>query len=583
MLLDQTQGTEMERLWNLLGELSSQLSHNRQQTEELHRRADELRSQAVHSQTGFTLRRFNVDVSKEEFESELERLNVSLVMENQSLQQENRQLSSLLKDYESTLDAVMSKFRAYAHASQQHDLELTRHYESLLLSLPVALPPAPPLLPATTDDPSAAAAPASIDPATLQASLGHLASLIRKAMRSLHGEDPEDSTSPLLDPVVPSSSLFESLSLLSSSSTTYSSSSSPSSSTRSAASRSRSSSVSSLEHDPQALLLASHHPVTARQPRLSDPSSGGYISRHATTNALYEPTTSTSSLVASPPRPNPPSSSSTTSDPPGGGGGGGGREEGSVAARAHLRRKRDLEAEQRRERDELARAERFRQRGLGPLDDALLREVEVEALRRENDELKKLLGIDRDDEDEDDEGGGAAGVRDVFGQEQGAGEGAAREDGERGTGARRGGTRGLLFESGAKPERIEGDDDEDDDEDDEDEDDSDDDKEPELSEADSELLAELFKDDNTSASPPPPPTASAPEKDVAAQGSSSVAKENEENTGEGIVAAAKSEEQVDGAAAEAELGRESSEGAEEGPQEGNSRESATADDKESKA
>lgn len=43
MLMDQTQGTEMERLWNLLGELSSQLSHNRQQTEELHRRADELR------------------------------------------------------------------------------------------------------------------------------------------------------------------------------------------------------------------------------------------------------------------------------------------------------------------------------------------------------------------------------------------------------------------------------------------------------------------------------------------------------------------------------------------------------------
>jgi len=49
MLLDQTQGTEMERLWNLLGELSSQLSHNRQQTEELHRRADELRVRAKFS------------------------------------------------------------------------------------------------------------------------------------------------------------------------------------------------------------------------------------------------------------------------------------------------------------------------------------------------------------------------------------------------------------------------------------------------------------------------------------------------------------------------------------------------------
>lgn len=42
-LMDQTQGSEMDRLWALLSELSSQLSHNRQQTEELHRRADELK------------------------------------------------------------------------------------------------------------------------------------------------------------------------------------------------------------------------------------------------------------------------------------------------------------------------------------------------------------------------------------------------------------------------------------------------------------------------------------------------------------------------------------------------------------
>lgn len=141
--------SELERLWSLLSELSAQLSHNRVQTEELHRRAEELKvrprparpgdadplpppsqTQAIHTQTGFTLRRFNVDISQgtspsyalgnvadrecvEEFESELERLNVSLVGENQGLQQENRQLSVLLKDYEGTLEAVMAKFRAY--------------------------------------------------------------------------------------------------------------------------------------------------------------------------------------------------------------------------------------------------------------------------------------------------------------------------------------------------------------------------------------------------------------------------------------------------------------------------------------
>ena len=36
-------GTELDKLWALLGELSNQLSHNRQQTEELHRRAEELK------------------------------------------------------------------------------------------------------------------------------------------------------------------------------------------------------------------------------------------------------------------------------------------------------------------------------------------------------------------------------------------------------------------------------------------------------------------------------------------------------------------------------------------------------------
>lgn len=41
-------------------------------------------------------------------------MNVSLVLENQALQQENRGLSSLLKDYEGTLEAVMGKFRAHA-------------------------------------------------------------------------------------------------------------------------------------------------------------------------------------------------------------------------------------------------------------------------------------------------------------------------------------------------------------------------------------------------------------------------------------------------------------------------------------
>ncbi|GAA5921793.1 hypothetical protein JCM3775_001821 [Rhodotorula graminis] len=361
-LMDPSQGTEMERLWALLSELSAQLSHNRQQTEELHRRAEELKAQAVHTQTGYTLRRFNLDVSQEEFESELEKLNVSLVMENQALQQENRQLSSLLKDYESTLEAVMGKFRAHAHATQQHHLDLTRHYESLLLNMPVSIPP-PADMP---QDPKNAEAP-PIDPLHLQLSLSHLASLVRKALRALQGEDPDDSTSPLLLPMgigQAAEALSKAFPGPGSAGDHDAQLGGPPSPTSSIASFSSLAS-SALHAPPSAFggesgaaegaptsssadldrLLASHHPSTARSRILE--SEGGYISRTATSDPHYVPTTSTSSLVASPPLPGQP----------------------AVV------------------RDEMAL------RGLGPLDEPLQREIELEALRKENDELKRLLGI----------------------------------------------------------------------------------------------------------------------------------------------------------------------------------------------
>lgn len=427
-LMDQTQGSEMERLWALLAELSAQLSQNRQQTEELHRRAEELKVRATDAQLSaglawaksadselpgahrhklYTPRRatpsdaststsarvrpdfpfsrpllrlITVVVFAEEFDSELEKLNVQLVMENQALQQENRQLSSLLKDYESTLEAVMGKFRAHAvrskvsssseaagrltiqshlqYATQQHHLELIRHYESLLLNMPVTIPP-PPEAPQDPSNPETA----PIDPLHLQLSLSHLASLIRKALRALQGEDPEDSTSPLLQPM----GIGEAAAALSGALAGGMSEGdgsarsedggvgdnhgppSPTSSIASfssVASSAARATPSSYGSEPDIdRLLASAHPSTARSRQLEH--EGGYISRRATTDPLYVPTTSTSSLVASPPQPGQP----------------------TVL------------------RDE------FEARGLGPLDEALQRDIELEALRKENDELKKLLGI----------------------------------------------------------------------------------------------------------------------------------------------------------------------------------------------
>ena len=48
------------------------------------------------------------------FDSELERTNAQIVIENQLLVQENKQLSVLLKEYEQTMETVMSKFRNHA-------------------------------------------------------------------------------------------------------------------------------------------------------------------------------------------------------------------------------------------------------------------------------------------------------------------------------------------------------------------------------------------------------------------------------------------------------------------------------------
>jgi hypothetical protein len=83
----------------------------------------------------------------------MERTNAQAIIENQSLQHENQQLSGLLKEYEQTLETVMNKFRSHTvacplhvhtklsflllrtqAAAQQHEMKLNMHYEALLNS-----------------------------------------------------------------------------------------------------------------------------------------------------------------------------------------------------------------------------------------------------------------------------------------------------------------------------------------------------------------------------------------------------------------------------------------------------------------
>ncbi|KAF5392438.1 hypothetical protein D9757_002237 [Collybiopsis confluens] len=146
--------SEFVRLWHLISDLGDQLSHNQKITKTLLGQTNVLKAEAAEANSGFALRRANVDISKgkawnrtrcidlnanppilqEFFESELERTNAQIVIENQTLKHENKQLSVLLKEYEGTLETIMVKFRNHSLAAQQHELTLARHYEALILA-----------------------------------------------------------------------------------------------------------------------------------------------------------------------------------------------------------------------------------------------------------------------------------------------------------------------------------------------------------------------------------------------------------------------------------------------------------------
>lgn len=55
----------------------------------------------------------NSVLSAETLESELERASAQIIIENHTLQQENKQLSLLLKEYEQTMEIIMTKFRSH--------------------------------------------------------------------------------------------------------------------------------------------------------------------------------------------------------------------------------------------------------------------------------------------------------------------------------------------------------------------------------------------------------------------------------------------------------------------------------------
>ncbi|KIK95056.1 hypothetical protein PAXRUDRAFT_827381 [Paxillus rubicundulus Ve08.2h10] len=133
-ILDSSGESDIVRLLSAIQGLSEQLTQNRSLSISLHASAGAVKAQAAHSQTGFVLKRFNLDKSKEVYDAELERMNASLVVENQDLLHDNKQLGILIREYEQTLESVMSSFRTRARDVQEHELALMREYESKVLA-----------------------------------------------------------------------------------------------------------------------------------------------------------------------------------------------------------------------------------------------------------------------------------------------------------------------------------------------------------------------------------------------------------------------------------------------------------------
>jgi len=51
----------------------------------------------------------------EEYDAEVERMNKSMIAENQGLQHDNKQLNTLIKEYEQTLENLMSWASIYTY------------------------------------------------------------------------------------------------------------------------------------------------------------------------------------------------------------------------------------------------------------------------------------------------------------------------------------------------------------------------------------------------------------------------------------------------------------------------------------
>ena len=127
--MKETNENELVKLNELINNLSQELNKNKLLLKNLKFNSNEIKGDLLHLTNGISLKRFNADLSQEQFEYECEKVNAQLLIENQNLKLENRNLNNTLKDYESTLEFLMNKFRNLIYLNKLHELNLIKHYE----------------------------------------------------------------------------------------------------------------------------------------------------------------------------------------------------------------------------------------------------------------------------------------------------------------------------------------------------------------------------------------------------------------------------------------------------------------------
>ncbi|KAI9669497.1 MAG: hypothetical protein M1829_005086 [Trizodia sp. TS-e1964] len=123
--------SDLNLLWGMVNELSSELQKNREATQEMIEKAQLVRERAATEGVDGILRAMNGELNGMDYAAMESSLSAARA-EVSTLQAENNDLASLLADYESSLEKIMEMLRRFAHERTLATLAIHRQYSAEL-------------------------------------------------------------------------------------------------------------------------------------------------------------------------------------------------------------------------------------------------------------------------------------------------------------------------------------------------------------------------------------------------------------------------------------------------------------------